>query len=235
MEFKDYYQALGAPDRLVCGDRRRIANWPEAPPGRQPGARRARPDAAGQRGFRRAADPGNARHTSASPRHLQGLRAAADAFRIHSRETAPGDVFVDCFAPRVVRVRSAWATTRSRLQCAGSLRDDRPTYGHDGPRAHLAGHDINYLGYDGVLDHTGVRDGPPALCTGRARPLGGAASAAIAILRSWEPEEPSHGRYHRCRRWPMPRSRNLLALHALEQWGHVVPRGAASALTGGVP
>ena len=37
-------------------------------------------------------------------------------------------------------------------------------YGQSGPRAPSAGHDINYLGYAGVLDQTGAHDGPPALC-----------------------------------------------------------------------
>jgi crotonobetainyl-CoA:carnitine CoA-transferase CaiB-like acyl-CoA transferase len=56
-------------------------------------------------------------------------------------------------------------------------------YGQDGPRAQAAGHDINYLGYAGVLDQTGVRDGPPAICNLQiADLLGGSATAAIALL-----------------------------------------------------
>ena len=56
-------------------------------------------------------------------------------------------------------------------------------YGQTGPRANLAGHDINYLGYAGVLDQTGARNGPPALSNLQiADLLGGAASAAIALL-----------------------------------------------------
>ena len=36
-------------------------------------------------------------------------------------------------------------------------------YGQDGPYRLLAGHDLNYLGYSGILDVTGYEDRPPAL------------------------------------------------------------------------
>jgi len=52
-------------------------------------------------------------------------------------------------------------------------------YGQTGPRAAFAGHDINYLGYAGVLDQTGTRGGPPALSNLQvADLLGGALTAA---------------------------------------------------------
>jgi crotonobetainyl-CoA:carnitine CoA-transferase CaiB-like acyl-CoA transferase len=36
-------------------------------------------------------------------------------------------------------------------------------YGQDGPYKDLAGHDINYLGYAGVLDQIGSEGGNPAI------------------------------------------------------------------------
>ncbi|MBZ0143723.1 MAG: CoA transferase, partial [Rhodocyclaceae bacterium] len=36
-------------------------------------------------------------------------------------------------------------------------------YGQDGPYAQRAGHDINYIGYAGVLDQIGAAGGPPVV------------------------------------------------------------------------
>ena len=109
-------------------------------------------------------------------------------------------------------------------------------YGQGGPRAHLAGHDINYLGYAGVLDQTGVRGGPPALCNLQiADLLGGAASAAIALLAALVGVgRTGRGRYVDVAMTDASLAHNIFALHALEQWGHVLPRGE-DLLTGGVP
>lgn len=109
-------------------------------------------------------------------------------------------------------------------------------YGQGGPRARLAGHDINYLGYAGVLDQTGARDGAPALCNVQiADLLGGAASAAIALLAALVgAQRTGRGRYVDVSMADSSLAHNLFSLHALERWGHVAPRGA-DLLTGGVP
>ena len=109
-------------------------------------------------------------------------------------------------------------------------------YGQDGPRARLAGHDINYLGYAGVLDQTGVRDGAPALCNVQiADLLGGAATAAIGLLAALVgAQRTGRGRYVDVSMTDASLAHNLFSLHALERWGHVVPRGS-DLLTGGVP
>jgi crotonobetainyl-CoA:carnitine CoA-transferase CaiB-like acyl-CoA transferase len=109
-------------------------------------------------------------------------------------------------------------------------------YGQDGPRARVAGHDINYLGYAGVLDQTGVRDGAPALCNVQiADLLGGAASAAIALLAALVgAQRTGRGRYVDVSMTDASLAHNLFSLHALEQWGRVLPRGS-DLLTGGVP
>ena len=109
-------------------------------------------------------------------------------------------------------------------------------YGQDGPRARLAGHDINYLGYAGVLDQTGARDGAPALCNVQiADLLGGAASTAVAILAALlGAQRTGRGRYVDVSMTDASLAHNLFSLHALERWGHVVPRGS-DLLTGGVP
>jgi crotonobetainyl-CoA:carnitine CoA-transferase CaiB-like acyl-CoA transferase len=109
-------------------------------------------------------------------------------------------------------------------------------HGQDGPRARAAGHDINYLGYAGVLDQTGVRDGPPALCNVQiADLLGGAASAAVSSLAALlGAQRTGRGRYVDVSMTDASLAHNLFSLHALERFGHVVPRGS-DLLTGGVP
>jgi alpha-methylacyl-CoA racemase len=109
-------------------------------------------------------------------------------------------------------------------------------YGQEGPRAQAAGHDINYLGYAGVLDQTGIRDGPPALCNVQiADLLGGAAATAIAVLASLvNATRTGRGRYIDVAMADASLAHNIFALHALEQWGRTLPRGE-DLLTGGVP
>ena len=109
-------------------------------------------------------------------------------------------------------------------------------YGQTGPRAQAAGHDINYLGYAGVLDQTGTRDGPPALSNVQiADLLGGAASAAIGILAALVgAQRTGRGRYVDVAMADAALAHNIFALHALTQWGRTLPRGC-DLLTGGVP
>ena len=87
-----------------------------------------------------------------------------------------------------------------------------------------------------MLDQTGTREGPPALCNLQiADLLGGAASAAIALLAALlGAQRTGRGRYVDVAMADASLAHNIFALHALEQWGHVLPRGA-DLLTGGVP
>lgn len=56
-------------------------------------------------------------------------------------------------------------------------------YGQDGPLAHRAGHDVNYLARAGVLGVTGPADAPPTVSGAQmADVAGGAQWAVIAIL-----------------------------------------------------
>jgi alpha-methylacyl-CoA racemase len=56
-------------------------------------------------------------------------------------------------------------------------------YGQDGPNRDRAGHDMNYLGLNGVLSLTGERDGPPIQSGAQIADLGGGAlMAAVGIL-----------------------------------------------------
>ena len=56
-------------------------------------------------------------------------------------------------------------------------------YGQDGPYRDLVGHDINYLGYGGVLSMTGPPGGPPVIPGVQIGDLGGGGMlAAVGIL-----------------------------------------------------
>ena len=56
-------------------------------------------------------------------------------------------------------------------------------YGQDGPNRTRPGHDMNYLGLNGLLGLTGDADGPPIQAAGQIADLGGGAlPAALGIL-----------------------------------------------------
>ncbi len=145
------------------------------------------------------------------------------------------DVVVESFRPGVVAalgVGYAALTAANPRVVLASISG----YGQDGPRAAMAGHDINYLGYAGILDQTGVAGGPPALCNLQvADLLGGAASAAIAILAALlRAQRTGRGARIDVAMADAALAHNVFALHALEQWGTTRPRGE-DLLTGGVP
>jgi crotonobetainyl-CoA:carnitine CoA-transferase CaiB-like acyl-CoA transferase len=145
------------------------------------------------------------------------------------------DVVVEGFRPGVVqtlrvdydRVR---AINPKVVYCALS------GYGQTGPRAQAAGHDVNYLGYAGVLHHTGVRGGAPALASLQiADLLGGAAAAAIATLGAlFGAARAGVGRYVDVAMTDAVLAHQVFALGALEDAGAVAARGE-DLLTGGVP
>jgi crotonobetainyl-CoA:carnitine CoA-transferase CaiB-like acyl-CoA transferase len=145
------------------------------------------------------------------------------------------DVVVESFRPGVMAALhldyAMLSAANPRIVCASISG-----YGQDGPRAGKAGHDINYLGYAGVLDQTGAAGGPPALCNLQiADLLGGAASAAIAILASLvRAQRSGRGAYIDVAMADAALAHNIFALHALEQHGRTLPRGE-DLLTGGVP
>lgn len=59
-------------------------------------------------------------------------------------------------------------------------------YGQDGPYRNVAGHDINYLGYAGVLGLTGKADGPPVISGVQIADLGaGGMFGALSILTAY--------------------------------------------------
>lgn len=92
------------------------------------------------------------------------------------------DVLVESFRPGVMaRLGVGYETLRARnprlVYCAIT------GYGQSGPWAARAGHDLNYIAQTGVLDETGLADGPPAIPALQIGDLlGGAMTAVTAIL-----------------------------------------------------
>jgi alpha-methylacyl-CoA racemase len=92
------------------------------------------------------------------------------------------DVLLESFRPGVL----------DRLGVGyGRLREENPGlvycaitgYGQDGPLRDRSGHDMNYLGLNGVLGLTGEQGGPPIQAAGQIADLGGGAlMGALGIL-----------------------------------------------------
>jgi alpha-methylacyl-CoA racemase len=155
-----------------------------------------------------------------------------DAFLALARTA---DVIVESFRPGVVAALGVDHATVAALN-PRIVYASITGYGQHGPRAAQAGHDINYLGYAGVLDQTGAAGGPPVLGNLQiADLLGGAASAAIGILAALlSAARTGNGRRIDVAMADATLAHNIFALHALEQWGHTRPRGE-DLLSGGVP
>jgi crotonobetainyl-CoA:carnitine CoA-transferase CaiB-like acyl-CoA transferase len=145
------------------------------------------------------------------------------------------DVVVESFRPGVV---AALGVGHEAVRAArpSMVYASISGYGQTGPRRGMAGHDINYLGYAGVLDQTGARGGPPALANLQiADLLGGALSAAVAILAAVVgAQRTGRGRAIDVAMADGAFAHNIFALHAIEQEGRSLPRGE-DLLTGGVP
>ena len=145
------------------------------------------------------------------------------------------DAIVESFRPGVVdRLGVGYAAVTAFnprvVYCAIS------GYGQDGPYRDQAGHDINYLGYAGVLDQTGTPGSAPALSNLQiADLLGGAVDAAMAILAAlFDAQRSGRGRYVDVAMAEGALAHNIFPLHMLQMRGAVVPRGA-DVLTGGTP
>jgi crotonobetainyl-CoA:carnitine CoA-transferase CaiB-like acyl-CoA transferase len=70
-------------------------------------------------------------------------------------------------------------------------------YGQDGPYRDRVGHDVNYLGFAGVIGLTGTAGGPPVIPGVQIADIGGGAlTAAIGILSAlWGREETGTGQF----------------------------------------
>jgi crotonobetainyl-CoA:carnitine CoA-transferase CaiB-like acyl-CoA transferase len=92
------------------------------------------------------------------------------------------DVLVESFRPGVME-RLGVGYERLSKENPGLVYCAITGYGQDGPYAQRAGHDMNYLGYGGVLDIIGPRGGGPAVAGVQIADVGGGGlMAAVGIL-----------------------------------------------------
>jgi len=92
------------------------------------------------------------------------------------------DVLLESFRPGVLD-RLGVGYERLRAENPGLVYCAISGYGQDGPNRARSGHDMNYLGLNGLLGLTGERDGPPVQAAGQIADLGGGAlMAAVGIL-----------------------------------------------------
>lgn len=111
------------------------------------------------------------------------LNLKSDAGReIFMRLAADADVLLEGFRPGVTKrlgidFAALSAHNQRLIYCAIT------GYGQDGPYRDYVGHDVNYLGYAGVLNFIGTAAGPPVIPGVQIADIGaGSLMAAIGIL-----------------------------------------------------
>lgn len=145
------------------------------------------------------------------------------------------DVVVESFRPGVVdRLGIGYQAVRAAnpriVYCAVT------GYGQTGPYRDRAGHDINYIGYAGVLDQIGAADGPPLVPNFPiADLLGGAMAAALAAVAAlFAARATGEGRYVDIAMTDVVLAHNYFPLLPVLAEGKAPPRGR-DLFSGGVP
>jgi crotonobetainyl-CoA:carnitine CoA-transferase CaiB-like acyl-CoA transferase len=105
-----------------------------------------------------------------------------DGVGAFGRLVRDADVVLESFRPGVMeRLGVGYESLRS--ENPGLVYCAITGYGQDGPFTARSGHDMNYLGLNGLLGLTGEADGPPVQSAGQIADLGGGAlMAVIGIL-----------------------------------------------------
>ena len=162
------------------------------------------------------------------------LKNGADRERF-LRLVDDADVIVESFRPGVIdKLGVGWDVIKARnpklVMCAIS------GYGQDGPFAHLAGHDINYIGLAGMLEQNVGPDGVPALPNLQVGDLLGGAQAAVqGILAALlAVRTGGRGRFVAITMTDAVFANNVMPLVALNNLGRPAKPGR-DLLTGGVP
>ncbi|MDR5813118.1 CaiB/BaiF CoA-transferase family protein [Caballeronia sp. LZ033] len=146
------------------------------------------------------------------------------------------DILVESFRPAVM----------ARLGVGDEvLREANPKlvycaitgFGAEGPFAHKAGHDLNYIAYAGVLDQLAARDGTPIAPNFQlADLLGGALTAVTEMLAAaWQVARGGAGRRIDISMTHAMHAHNVMAHIALANEDPAVTRAGAGLLNGGVP
>ena len=145
------------------------------------------------------------------------------------------DVLLESFRPGVLD-RLGVGYERLRAENPRLVYCAITGYGQDGPNRDRSGHDMNYLGLNGLLGLTGDADGPPVQAAGQIADIGGGAQMAVIgiMVALRERERSGEGQLVDCSMFDG--SLSWLALVAADAFaaGRVVRRGEvqlAGALT----
>ncbi len=171
-------------------------------------------------------------------RNKQGLRLDLKqpaGVAVFMRLARTADVVVESFRPGVmdklgIGYAAVAAVNPKIAYCSIS------GYGQDGPYRDLAGHDINYLGYAGVLDQIGRAGGDPAIPNFQiADLLGGALTAVMGILAAvLDAQRSGQGRHIDVSMTDSVLAHTYFAMLRLNDAGRSAPRGS-DLLSGGLP
>jgi alpha-methylacyl-CoA racemase len=129
------------------------------------------------------------------------LNRGKRSIRLNLKEEAGREVLLRLIREYDVLLESFRPGVMERLGIGyGTLRAENPRlvhcaitgYGQDGPHTERSGHDMNYLGLNGLLGLSGDADGPPVQPAGQIADLGGGAlMAAFGILAALRERERS--------------------------------------------
>lgn len=148
---------------------------------------------------------------------------------------ASADVVVESFRPGVMnKLGVGWDVLKQRnpklVMCAIT------GYGQNGPLAQMAGHDLNFIGYAGMLEQNVGTDGTPAIPNLQVGDLlGGAQSAVQGILAALlGVKMGGPGRFVDVSMADAVFAHNIMPLEAVNNFGVPDPAGRGL-ITGGVP
>jgi alpha-methylacyl-CoA racemase len=144
------------------------------------------------------------------------------------------DVLLESFRPGVLD-RLGVGYERLRAENPRLVYCAITGYGQDGPNRDRSGHDMNYLGLNGLLGLTGEPDGGPVQSAGQIADIGGGAlMSAVGILVALrEREQSGQGQFVDCSMFDGALS--WLAMVAADMFASgQVPRRGRGHLTGGI-
>jgi crotonobetainyl-CoA:carnitine CoA-transferase CaiB-like acyl-CoA transferase len=144
------------------------------------------------------------------------------------------DVLLESFRPGVLD-RLGVGYERLRSKNPGLVYCAITGYGQDGPGRDRSGHDLNYLGLNGILGLSGEAEGPPVSSAAQIADLGGGAlMAAVGVLTALrERDRSGEGQLVDCSMFDG--SLSFLAMLAAEMLaGAPVPRRGGLRLAGGL-
>jgi crotonobetainyl-CoA:carnitine CoA-transferase CaiB-like acyl-CoA transferase len=144
------------------------------------------------------------------------------------------DVLLESFRPGVLD-RLGVGYERLRAVNPGLVYGAITGYGQDGPGRERSGHDLNYLGLNGILGLSGEADGPPVSSSAQIADLGGGALMAVVgvLIALRERDRSGQGQLVDCSMFDG--SLSFLAMLAAEMLaGGPVPQRGGLRLAGGI-